>query len=288
MASKKYSLLSQNESNSTQRAAISLSSASYYQSGAAASPSSSSSSSSTNRASSSNMSRLGPNAAIAELIQNLSRRNGKLERMAQRLGGAQDNTEYRASLNEERSNAQSLCKRIMMELQHSHDNTAMVKKLAQDFQVGLKRFKKVNEQIEHQLENIVLAMSQSQADHTSPLAGVDQKQQQALAEIDVQFRTYDLEAINKTKEAVQLLESDVAELAEMFEDLHKLVHEQQEDLDHISDNVNAVRVKVEEGHKEVEKADEYDRKAKKRTCMLAILALIIIGAVVAIVVVVKK
>ncbi|ETO36041.1 hypothetical protein RFI_01020 [Reticulomyxa filosa] len=84
--------------------------------------------------------------------------------------------------------------------------------------------------------------------------------------------------IEERHEGILQIEQGVRDLQEMFNQLALLVDSQQEVLDQIENNVNQTLNYTEKGHKELQKAHEYQKSFRKRQCCL--LAILFIAAIV--------
>lgn len=102
-------------------------------------------------------------------------------------------------------------------------------------------------------------------------------QQQQFAE-DVDFQAADVEDLERRNIQIKALEGQMLEIAEMFKDMQKLVHEQQEVLDIIDNNIVTANAHVEKGHDELVEAEQLQIKARKRKCAI-IFCLLILGVI---------
>ena len=69
------------------------------------------------------------------------------------------------------------------------------------------------------------------------------------------------------------------ELNEAFTDLNTLVSEQQEDIDHIEQNVVEAKESVQQGTKHLETAEKHQISARKKQCMLLICCIVLLGLI---------
>lgn len=77
-------------------------------------------------------------------------------------------------------------------------------------------------------------------------------------------------------------------MVDMWKDLQTLVDEQQVHIDVIEQNIVETKDKVEKGHLELEQAENYQTKARKKACCSALIIVIILAIVVVVVLVLKK
>ena len=233
----------------------------------------------------------GLNAKIADEIQTLIRRNAKLARLGAKIGTHADSQEFRDQLQLLEGETRESCRWIMNALRQSKregGDSRLLRKLAYQFEDEFEKYKKAAESIEAKQRAVIVAMSRSQkkqghGQYLTPEESTlseEQSQQQMIDQIDSQFQVFDLEEIKKRREGVKMIERDVTELSEMFKDLRTLVDVQQEDIDSIETNVQQTKVRTEEGLSELQKAEHYQRKARKKTCVLL---MIVVGVLLAIV-----
>ncbi|XP_025110266.1 syntaxin-7-like isoform X2 [Pomacea canaliculata] len=96
----------------------------------------------------------------------------------------------------------------------------------------------------------------------------------------------DLELLREREDAIKKLERDIMDVNTIFKDLGMLVHEQGEVLDSIEANIDNAQMSVQEGTQQLSKAREYQKKSRRKMCILllifiiavTILALVIWGA----------
>lgn len=84
---------------------------------------------------------------------------------------------------------------------------------------------------------------------------------------------------NRYAEIVKIAQS-INELSSLFKELNVLIIEQGSILDRIDYNIEQTVVKVQQGTKELEKADEYSKKAYTMKCIFVLIAVIVIMLIV--------
>eukprot|EP01138_Halocafeteria_seosinensis_P009832 gb/GECG01010043.1/.p1 GENE.gb/GECG01010043.1/~~gb/GECG01010043.1/.p1 ORF type:complete len:288 (+),score=42.80 gb/GECG01010043.1/:1-864(+) len=89
------------------------------------------------------------------------------------------------------------------------------------------------------------------------------------------------EVMSRSKDVGALVQS-LKEVKEMMNDLALMVQQQHEVLGRIDANVEVAKTHVKKGNEQVEKAINYQRKARKRMCCMAITVVIIILLVIVI------
>jgi len=93
----------------------------------------------------------------------------------------------------------------------------------------------------------------------------------------------DLSLLQEREERIRQLEGDILDINEIFRDLGALVHEQGEAIDTIEANVETAYSQVEQGNQQLEQAARYQRKSRKKLCIL-MLILVIIVAIIAVII----
>lgn len=87
----------------------------------------------------------------------------------------------------------------------------------------------------------------------------------------------DLEIIKERETNIKQLEANIMDVNQIFKDLAVMIHDQGEMIDSIEANVESAEVHVDRGAVQLQKAAYYQRKSRKRMCMLAmVLSLVLI------------
>ena len=83
-------------------------------------------------------------------------------------------------------------------------------------------------------------------------------------------------ALQQRDTEVQELVRSIAELNTIFRDLAQMVADQGQVVDRIDVNVENTQVKVSQGLRQLQKADQYQRRGRKMTCIFGLAALIVL------------
>ena len=84
-----------------------------------------------------------------------------------------------------------------------------------------------------------------------------------------------MDELEKTEEKLHNIVSELESLFDAHKDLNELVEAQQKDLDIIENSISSAKDNVNQGASELDKADTYLRKArKKKICLCATLLII--------------
>eukprot|EP00823_Brevimastigomonas_motovehiculus_P002217 TRINITY_DN1386_c1_g1_i2.p1 TRINITY_DN1386_c1_g1~~TRINITY_DN1386_c1_g1_i2.p1 ORF type:complete len:245 (-),score=23.83 TRINITY_DN1386_c1_g1_i2:418-1098(-) len=208
-------------------------------------------------------------------ISALKQCNAHLERALIRVGTAQDDSSYRQTMEAEREQAKTLIKTIMANLRNCTESKQERAQLAGDFEQSVKQFVSISQTIESKQKKVVTYSESVQDRNTSPIATADMQMDDMQMDIRI-----DLDEIKHRQSAIQQIERDVSEISEMFKDLAVLVNDQGAVLDHIENNIQSSKANVEKGHENLVSAEEYQNKARKRTCCLIMLLLVVAGVIV--------
>ncbi|PIO35863.1 hypothetical protein AB205_0161710, partial [Aquarana catesbeiana] len=103
-----------------------------------------------------------------------------------------------------------------------------------------------------------------------------ESQSQVMQEDDI--TEDDLRLIEERESAILQLEEDIRGINEIFKDLGMMVHEQGEMIDSIEANVESADVHVQQANQQLARAAEYQRKSRKKICI--IIAVFIVAGVV--------
>ncbi|KAL2084990.1 hypothetical protein ACEWY4_020508 [Coilia grayii] len=93
----------------------------------------------------------------------------------------------------------------------------------------------------------------------------------------------ELETIRERETNIRQLESDIMDVNQIFKDLAVMIHDQGEMIDSIEANVESAETHVDRGTEQLQRAAYYQRKSRKRKCILAIilaLVLTILGVII--------
>ncbi|XP_009581370.1 PREDICTED: syntaxin-12 [Fulmarus glacialis] len=113
-------------------------------------------------------------------------------------------------------------------------------------------------------------------------SGEDWNQMQSQEE-DVAITEQDLELIKERETAIRQLEADILDVNQIFKDLAMMIHDQGDMIDSIEANVESAEVHVERASEQLQRAAYYQKKSRKKICILILglaVAFIIIGFII--------
>ncbi|KAM4705822.1 t-SNARE domain-containing protein 1 [Rhinophrynus dorsalis] len=108
----------------------------------------------------------------------------------------------------------------------------------------------------------------------------NQNQSQELAE----FSEEDLEEIRQKEEAVKQIESDMLDVNEIMKDLASIVYEQGDTVDSIEANIESASSNVDSANRQLAKASQHQRRARKVKCCLISTGLVVLLLIIIIIV----
>merc|ERR1712096_600088 len=142
--------------------------------------------------------------------------------------------------------------------------------LTKTFKKELQKFQRLSVDVDKKCRQYTPVEQTQPTNSSTPLLYNDDGGGYGNQEEDMQITIteYDVATMEKREEKMHQIESDVQEINEMFMDLNELVMEQQEQIDTIEENVIQVRDNTEQAVSEVTKAQEYQKKKRKKMCYL--------------------
>jgi len=199
----------------------------------------------------------GTNALSTQIRNALKKMDAELKQKAQEEPESVQSSDFRIRKNMHAT----LTKKFMDVMQDYQDRQTKYKKKYEEMckrQYKIVKPNATEEEIQDVIEN---GGEQIFTDHM--LSTSSQKAEDALK--DVQDKHKD----------IQKLESSIQELHQLFVDLSVLVESQGEMLDNIENSVSTSLAYTKTGVQELEKANEYAKKSRKKMCILIIIFLVV-------------
>ncbi|XP_009986216.1 PREDICTED: syntaxin-12 [Tauraco erythrolophus] len=219
------------------------------------------------------MSQLGTKQDSSKLQENLQ----QLQHSANRL--AKETNEYLKELGS-----------LPLPLSASEQRQQRLQKerLMNDFSAALNNFQAIQRRVsEKEKETVARAragsrISADERKKNSFDSGEDWNQMQSQEE-DVAITEQDLELIKERETAIRQLEADILDVNQIFKDLAMMIHDQGDMIDSIEANVESAEVHVERASEQLQRAAYYQKKSRKKMCILILglaVAFIIIGFII--------
>ncbi|ELR56301.1 Syntaxin-12 [Bos mutus] len=95
-------------------------------------------------------------------------------------------------------------------------------------------------------------------------------------EDEVAITEQDLELIKERETAIRQLEADILDVNQIFKDLAMMIHDQGDLIDSIEANVESSEVHVERATDQLQRAAYYQKKSRKKICILVLVLSVII------------
>uniref|UniRef100_A0A3P8V482 Syntaxin 12 n=1 Tax=Cynoglossus semilaevis TaxID=244447 RepID=A0A3P8V482_CYNSE len=156
-------------------------------------------------------------------------------------------------------------------------------RLMNDFSAALNNFQSVQRRAaEREKESVAKARAGSRLSDGSrdeKLVSFDNQEdwdQMTTQTEDVAITEEDLELIRERETNIRQLESDILDVNQIFKDLAVMIHDQGEMIDSIEANVENAEVHVERGTEQLQRANYYQQKSRKKMCILAMVCSIVL------------
>ncbi|XP_066467299.1 syntaxin-7 [Tiliqua scincoides] len=237
---------------------------------------------------------------ITSNIQKITQCTAEIQRVLNQLGTPQDTHELQQQLQQKQQYTNQLAKETdkyikefgsLPSISEQRQRKIQKDRLVNEFTTALTNFQRVQRQAaEKEREFVARVRASSRVSGGAPeesyregtLVSWDNQAQVQ----DEEITEDDIRLIEERESAIRQLESDIMDINEIFKDLGMMIHEQGDVIDSIEANVETAEVHVQQANQQLSRAADYQRKSRKKMCILilvvlvgaAILALIIWGA----------
>ncbi|XP_048413860.1 syntaxin-12 [Stegostoma tigrinum] len=233
-------------------------------------------------------------------IQKISQNTAQITTIVQQLGTQQDTSELQDRLQQLQHYTNQLAKETnkhlkelgSLPLAYSEQRQQRIQKerLMNEFSVALNNFQAAQRKAaEKERESVARARAASRLSSgfsddevkEEPLVSFesneDWSQTQAQSQ-EVAITEEDLELIKERETAIRQLEANILDVNQIFKDLAMMIHDQGDMIDSIEANVESAEVHVEQGTHQLQRAAYYQKKSRKKLCIL-IMVLAVVGVV---------
>lgn len=191
-------------------------------------------------------------------------------------------------LNEQTTTAKDMDPPIM-EPQEIKIRQNMVAALVRKFAVHVKNLNNQEDLFKQEARNrairqLQIAMPQTTQEEVVEMVDQGQDTEQIMRQKMIGVHSSVADALHRVQDKhkdVRKLEKSMNEMHQMFQDMAKLVSHQTEFIDHISYSVEKANTRVQAGEKELKKADQARRKARKYQCCATVCITICLAGFVA-------
>lgn len=224
-----------------------------------------------------------------------------LERAAKNVGTKKDSVELRDRIHMTEQNTNRLIgettqmfKQLSGLVSRSdRQQKLQYERLTNEFKESVQRYNTLQKGVAAQVKSAVLLSSPREPKTETLVSWQDEVTEEERRQADDERRQQlqvqgdtvnaDLSLMHDREERVVQLESDILDINEIFRELGALVHEQGDVIDSIQDNVETAYGHVDEGNEQLIQASKYQRKARKKMCIL-VLILVVVGCVIALII----
>jgi len=240
--------------------------------------------------------------AIGANVQKISQNVNSMQRMVNQLGTPQDSETLRSQLHEIQHYTNQLAKDTNNSLKEiarmpqpasiseQKQRKMLRERLTNEFSEALKNFQVIQRTAAQKERESVARARTSSGAKLDPFGGrpsnlidlASPQQEQATVQLEIEEEC-DLEALREREQQIRKIESDIVEVNQIFKDLATMVHDQGEVIDSIEANVETASIEVQRGAQELQKAREYQSRARRKKFMLLALLLIILLIIVIII-----
>lgn len=231
-------------------------------------------------------------------IQKITQNTGQIKNLLYQLGTGNESTEPQEKLQQLQHYTNQLAKETNKHLKElgtlhppmspseQRQQKLQKERLMNDFSAALNNFQVVQRRAaEKEKESVARARAGSRGlgdgdnlnDHLVTFEKEDDWGQTLAQTQEPGVTEEDLEVIRERETNIRQLESDIMDVNQIFKDLAVMIHDQGEMIDSIEANVENAEVHVNKGAAQLQKAAYYQRKSRKRMCVLAmVLSLVLI------------
>uniref|UniRef100_A0A4W5QGS0 Syntaxin-7 n=1 Tax=Hucho hucho TaxID=62062 RepID=A0A4W5QGS0_9TELE len=239
---------------------------------------------------------------IISNIQKITQQTSEIQSIVDKLGTPQDTTELRQQLQQKQQNVNHLAKETDRSVKQfgslpvtteQRQRKIQKDRLITDFSNALVNLQKTQRQAA-QKEKAFVARVRSESRVSGGYPDVSfggngnvfesggQAQVQSQSQ-EVAITEEDLQLIQERETSIRQLESDITDINEIFKDLGMMVHEQGDVIDSIEANVETADLHVQNAIQQLAQAADYQRKSRKKICIL-IVVLVVLAVVVGLII----
>ncbi|KAL0605015.1 Syntaxin-12 [Plecturocebus cupreus] len=221
----------------------------------------------------------------------------QIKNLMSQLGTKQDSTKLQENLQQLQHSTNQLAKEtnellkelgsLPLPLSTSEQRQQRLQKerLMNDFSAALNNFQAVQRRVsEKEKESIARAragsrLSAEERQREEQLVSFDSHEewnQMQSQEDEVAITEQDLELIKERETAIRQLEADILDVNQIFKDLAMMIHDQGDLIDSIEANVESSEVHVERATEQLQRAAYYQKKSRKKMCILVLVLSVIV------------
>ncbi|XP_026561292.1 syntaxin-7 [Pseudonaja textilis] len=236
---------------------------------------------------------------ITSNIQKITQCTAEIQRVLNQLGTPQDTHELRQELQQKQQYTNQLAKETdkyikefgsLPSISEQRQRRIQKDRLVNEFTTALTNFQRVQRQAAQKEREFVARVRASsrvsggateESYREGTLVSWDSQPQTQV--LDEEITEDDLRLIEERESAIRQLESDILDINEIFKDLGMMIHEQGDVIDSIEANVETAEVHVQQANQQLSRASEYQRKSRKKICIIVLIlaiGLIVLGLII--------
>ncbi|XP_029475242.1 syntaxin-12 isoform X2 [Rhinatrema bivittatum] len=226
------------------------------------------------------------------------KRAAQIKSLLSQLGTKQDSSKLQENLQQIQHSTNQIAKDtnqclkelgtlpLPLSLSEQRQQKLQKERLMNDFSSALNNFQTIQRRVSEKEKEMV-----ARARAGSRLSGEERHKDEQLVSFDSNedwnqmqsqeedvITEQDLELIKERETAIQQLEADILDVNQIFKDLAVMIHDQGEMIDSIEANVESTEVHVEHANEQLQRAAYYQKKSRKKICIL-VLILVIVAAI---------
>ncbi|XP_028326053.1 syntaxin-12 [Gouania willdenowi] len=230
-------------------------------------------------------------------VQKISQNSGQLKHLLSQLGTRQETSELEEKLQQIQHYTNQLAKETNRHLKElsslppplspseQRQQKLQKERLMNDFSAALNNFQAVQRRTaEKEKESVARARAGSRVlgdggNANDQLVTFEKEEDWGQSQNQVEepaITEEDLESIRERETNIRQLEADIMDVNQIFKDLAVMIHDQGEMIDSIEANVENAEVHVDRGAAQLQKASYYQRKSRKRMCLLAMVGSLVL------------
>lgn len=215
----------------------------------------------------------------AQLVREFQNKIKKLKESSNQLSSSRPNTEIISKISAEKASIMSLLKEVLNSFKTKppqRDEKLQYDKLTKEFENLSKQFQLICQNLVEKQKNII----QLEEKHVSES---DEQSQTNQTDLFRSVGGLDEALLGERHEELNQLEKDMITVNAMFKDVAVMVGDQGAMLDSAVDNIEVAEKETRKAVGELDKAEVYQRSAKKKVMLILIIVFVIVVALIGVV-----
>eukprot|EP01061_Rhynchopus_euleeides_P015308 TRINITY_DN26156_c0_g1_i1.p1 TRINITY_DN26156_c0_g1~~TRINITY_DN26156_c0_g1_i1.p1 ORF type:complete len:242 (+),score=103.39 TRINITY_DN26156_c0_g1_i1:184-909(+) len=225
--------------------------------------------------------------ALTESLTELERRKATVQRSAGKVGTANDTPQLRerlrqamAEAKESMTQASSDLRRLKRQAGKGTSEMDQASLMEQKVLQAIAGYKSISQEVTRQQQQAAASAArrdedEDDAEEDEHLLGVDQTFIRRVEEVD-----RNRAIASQRQMEIEDIEQTVVEVHETFRAVQELVNDGTEQLELIETNVDRAAGNIEDGNRQLHRADTYGKRSRKLKCWLLFFSLIALGIII--------